>query len=432
MMGRGGRWVRGIGLAVSLVWLLARGYADYLARPSPERALALNATQPEALVRGADRALVAGVLDEAAVMAEAALRTQPFEGRAFRILGAVAELRGDHERATTLMHMAVATTPRESAAQFWLAINALADKDVNGALQRLDRLLRIEPEIQWDVFPILATIAVNPVGARPVAALLAMDVPWRPEFMIRVMREAESSADLARLFRAIEAAGGSITADELDQFATRLLANREWRQLRRLVKTLATGSDAYGLHDGGFDGVGRGPLLGWSVGKVPGADVVPSAPLGDGNRALRLIFHDRRVPFRHVSQTLLLAPGRYQLAGRARAIDLRAALGLAWSLSCVDNRASLGKSDHILGTHDWRSFSVAFEVPESACGGQLLELVLEARIAAEQQVAGEVWFDDLKIERIVEPAATSAVNRTTVEEDLSLTLYPDNLQFAVF
>jgi hypothetical protein len=153
------------------------------------------------------------------------------------------------------------------------------------------------------------------------------------------------------------------------------------------------------LQDGGFDGVGRGPLLGWSVGKVAGGDVLLAAPEGNGNRALRLLFHDRRVPFRHVSQTLLLKPGRYELFGRARLEELRAALGLGWNLSCVESNASLGKSERLLGTSRWREFSFAFVVPEENCGAQLLQLVLDARIAAEQQVAGEAWFDDLQIRR---------------------------------
>lgn len=396
-------------VAVSLAWVVARGYADYLARPLPGRALSLNADQPEALVRGAERALVAGQLDQAKAMAGRTLRAHPFEGRALRVLGAVAERRGDRERAAALMRMAVATTPRETAAQFWLAINALADKDIDGALRHLDRLLRFEPETQRDVFPILATIAINPVGARPVAAYLAARAPWRAEFMTRITREAEASADVMRLFRAIESSGGRVAEAEMDQLAQRLLARRDWRPLRRLMKSMASGSSDALLHDGGFSGSGRGPLLGWSVGKVPGADVLPAAMAGEGNLALRLLFHDRRVPFRHVSQTLLLTPGRYQLAGRSRLLDLQTALGLVWTVSCVENRAALGKSEHMLGDHDWRPFSFTFDVSQSDCGAQQLELILDARIAAEQQISGEAWFDDLTIQPVDErPTGASA------------------------
>jgi tetratricopeptide (TPR) repeat protein len=403
-------WRRLIGLcalAAALVWLLSRGYADYLARPAPERALALNAGQPEALVVMAERALGAGALDDAAAQASRALVAHPFEGRALRLLGAVAEQQGNRDRAYALMRRAVATTPRESAAQFWLAINALIDQDLDAALQRLDRLLRFEPATHRDVFPILATIALNPVGVGALSQYLVAAAPWRSEFMSRLVGQADSSADVARLYRAIAKAGGEISESELDLLANRLLTRREWPQLRKLLLARSPESASRLLEDAGFDGIGRGPLLGWSVAKVPGADVLMAAPAGADNLALRLVFHDRRVAFRHVSQILLLRPGRYQLSGRVRLDDLRTALGLGWNLSCIESSAALGKSERLLGNSEWRAFGFAFAVPETNCGAQLLQLVLDARIAAEQQVVGEAWFDDFHIQPLEAPEAAA-------------------------
>jgi hypothetical protein len=396
-------------VAVFAAWLLIRGYADYLARPVPERALSMNANQPEALVAVAERALVAGALGEAEAAATRVLYLHPFEGRALRVLGAVAELRGDRDRALALMRLTETTTPRESSAQFWLAINALVDKDLDGTLRRLDRLLRFEPETQRKIFPILGVIAFNPVGAGPLGAYLAADPPWRDAFMTGVIGGADSDAALSRLFRAIEAAGGRITESELDRLAGRLLARRDWKRLHRLLATMAPDAPAGQVRDGGFDGVGRGPLLGWAIGpKLPGADVLMAATDGNGNRTLYLAFHDRRVPFRQVSQVLLLQPGRYQFFGRARLQDLRTANGLGWDLSCVGSSVLLGKSERMLGSHDWRKFSFRFEVPKVDCGAQVLQLVLDARIAAEQHIVGKAWFDDFRIESMPTPAEATA------------------------
>lgn len=398
-----------LAIALSLSWLvLLRGYADYLARPAPDRALALNAGQPEALVWSAEQALTSGRFDDAHVLAARALGEQPFEGKAMRILGAVAQARGDRTRALALMRMAVATTPRESAAQFWLAINALADKDIEAALSRLDRLLRFEPVVQDQVFPILALIAGSPEGAGPISRILAGGAPWRGEFLGRLIRDAESSADLSRLFKAIREAGGQISPGELDQFASRLFTRREWPRLRRLAAQLEVGEPIL-LHDGSFDGNSSLSWLGWRVTKVPGVDIQLSA-VREGNAALRLVFLDRRVPFRNVSQSLLLKTGSYRLSGRARSVDLRTALGLVWVLSCAENNAVIAESARLLGTRDWHPFELAFEVPEEQCGGQILTLVLAARIAAEQQVAGEAWFDDLAIRSAPSASGDSPVN----------------------
>jgi len=386
--------------ALTLLWLvLIRGYADYLARPLPARALVLNAQQPEALVKTAEAALIARQLEEAERLAQLVLRKQPLDGRALRILAAVAEARGNRPQALLLMHGAAAAAPRDAPAQFWLALNALADRDLTDALQRLDRLLRFQPELADDVFPILATIALNPVGSRAVAKYLAVEPNWRLDFLRRLILESPSSSDINRLLRAIVLAGGVVQQAELEALAARLLRTRDWPALRKLVASASIGgSDTALLYDGGFDGVARNRLRGWVIARVAGADMLISKePVAD-NKALRLVFYDRRVAFQHVSQMLLLLPGHYRLSGRARLIDLRAAQGLTWSMSCAESEVPLGKSERLLGSSEWRGFEMDFTVLDADCGAQQLRLVLDARIAAEQQVSGEVWFDDLAVE----------------------------------
>lgn len=67
------------------------------------------------------------------------------------------------------------------------------------------------------------------------------------------------------------------------------------------------------------------------------------------------------------------------------------------------------------GTADWREFSIAFQVPEDNCGGQNLRLAVQARIAAEQQIVGEAWFDDFRIE-LTQAAANAADKPSNVLE----------------
>lgn len=386
-------------VALCALWLvLIRGYADYLARPLPARALALDRNQPEALVRTAESALREGKVDQAEAYARQALRRHPLEGRALRILGATAELRGDRASARALMAAAAASTPRDSATQFWLAINALADRDLETALIKLDRLVRFEPELQNDVFPILATVATNPVGAPAIARFLAAEAPWRARFTEGLIRQAFAVDDLTRLFRMIEQAGGQLSPSEVDQLAQRLWASGDWRRLRVMLAR-EPGAEATPalVQDGGFDGIGRGPFFGWAVRRVPGADTWIGAGSGDGRSALHVSFHDRRVAYAHVQQALLLDPGRYSLRAQARLANLRTARGLRWVLNCAGGGKPIGQSELLLGSTDWRPVSAHFEVPARNCGGQLLTLMLEARIAAEQQVAGDAWFDDLQI-----------------------------------
>jgi hypothetical protein len=124
-----------------------------------------------------------------------------------------------------------------------------------------------------------------------------------------------------------------------------------------------------------------------------------SFSIGGTSHALRVQFHNTRVPFRHVSQLLLLKAGAYQLSGGARAVDFKNARGLQWTVTCAGGtKALLGESERIAGTTSWRRFEVAFTVPEAGeCEAQVLRLVLPARIPAEQHASGTVWYDDLRI-----------------------------------
>lgn len=410
-----------VALSILLAWLVCvRGYSDFLAGVLPERALALNPNQADALLAEAEAALLAHRLSDAKTLAQSALRAAPMSGPALRMLGAVAEAEGDSPMAMALIKEAVATTPRDTAGQFWLAINALANRDLPGCLQRLDRLLRIEPEVARDAFPILATIAVSPAGVAEMARVLVPDPPWRGRFMSQLIGQAPAVTDVLRLFRAISAGGGEVALRESDQLAARLSVAGDWRRLRKLISSTPHAPEASELlHDGSFDGAGRGPLLGWNLGRVPGADVlIGEDPDRNGNRLLHLAFYGRRVPFGHVSQFLLLQPGQYRLTGRVRLAGLQTPLGLVWTVSCARGSVSLGTSERLRGSSAWRSFSVSFAVPPiDDCGGQSLRLFLDARIAAEQQVVGEAWFDDFKIEVEPESKAFGDESATALETD---------------
>lgn len=390
-------------LSMALIWLVGvRGYADYLAQVLPERALALNTKQAEALLVQAEQALRAHRIDDAETMASTALQVAPLSGKALRILGAVSELRGNPVKAQALMELAVATTPRDTAGQFWLAINALANRDLQGCLQRLDRLMRFEPAIAADAFPILATIAISPAGVKSIAETLAANPPWRPGFMAALIRQAPAVTDVLRLFKAIITAKGQVQSPEWEQLNARLIAAGDWKQLRRVLASRPEfQSRTELLGDGGFDGDGQGILLGWAIRRVVGADVMMTVdPNLPANHLLYLYFHDRRVAFHHVSQLLLLTPGNYQLTGRVRLTSLTTAQGLSWSMTCAPGSLVIGKSELLSGTSDWREFSMTFEVPADGCGGQTLALGLEARIAAEQQISGEAMFDDFRVEAL--------------------------------
>jgi len=108
----------------------------------------------------------------------------------------------------------------------------------------------------------------------------------------------------------------------------------------------------------------------------------------------------------------MLPPGAYQLSGSVRTQNLKNERGVLWQVSCAEKRKGpvLGESPAFKGTVDWQQFESRFEVPHD-CRAQWLTLILAARVALEEQVAGVAWFDNLEVTRAErEPNETSAVN----------------------
>ncbi len=377
------------GLTVVLLWVvLVRGYADYLAQVSPTRAEAVYAGQPTALSVLAEEQLRAGDAAAAQRLAERAILSSAFSGEAWRVLGAVAERNGEDQVALERMRHAAALAPRDSAAQFWLAIHALRDKRIDEAVDRLDRLMRFQPETHNDVFPIMATIATNRAGANSVAARLADNPVWRSDFTVRLFREMPSS-DVARNFlRALRRAGAELTVAEVNAYSDRL-ANQDPLALRDWLKEFD--KDPALLNNGGFDSIGPYKFLDWQVEHVAGADIqLPK--IEAGKSVLRVEFYNQRVRFDGVRQSLLLRPGRYSLAGQVRS-DIRAAQGLRWTFICPESQQV---SQSIVGSTPWQSFEMSFSVDDSCTLG-LLRLEVHARIAAERHLDGWVEFDEFSL-----------------------------------
>lgn len=390
--------------------VLGLGVADHFARNEPGRALGWRADHPEALVRAA--ALdVEGRPDKAAGYAQAALRANPLDGRAYRIQGELAARRGDSGQALRFHEMASKLSPRDLRTHVWLEREYLRRGQLLPALGQIDLLLRLQPQLRERQFPVLQAIAQLPPAQATLVSLLSRRPPWREAFIAQLCRLSERSDSLDPFMLGLRRAPGGLSEAELSSWIERLTRDRRWNEA---YLAWADGlpdrlqSELGNVYNGGFETEPSNRGFDWRLSEVAGAYVerLHSAGVG-GELALRVSFEGQRVPFHHVRQLLALPVGRYRLDGRARAEGLRTERGLSWRVFCADNGRSLASSEPLTGTTTWRGFSFEFEVPEAGCGGQWLQLELPARIPAEQRVAGRAWFDDLGIVR-VRPAPLAA------------------------
>jgi tetratricopeptide (TPR) repeat protein len=393
-----------IGLALAwAAWrVLGLGMADHFARHDPMRALWWRPHHPIALVSAAEQ--VAGRDPaRAAALARAALAANPAEGRAYRVLGQLADARGDRIAAERLFESAATRAPRDLPTHEWLERHYITQGKIAPALHHIDLGLRIEPALMDRQFPVLIRLAGIPQAQADLARFLGRKPPWREGFITVLCQRAPDIDALAGFMRTLDAQGGGWSATELNAWLERLVAEHRWGDAYGAWASALSASQRSHLSNvfnGGFEDEPSGSGFDWRFGAIPGAYIERLATTGaEGRFALRVSFDDRRVPFEHVRQLLALPPGKYRLSGRARAEGLRSERGLLWRVSCAEDGHELGATAPVVGFTPWRETDAAFEIPATGCGGQWLALVLPARIPAEQRIGGRAWFDSIRIRR---------------------------------
>lgn len=396
-------------IGLGLIWfgwqIISATAADNLAAVAPQAALAWMPDHSGALVEQAQQHLNEEDADldfsSAADLAERSLRSNALELNALRILALAAEAQGDILRADALMGVAAERSLQDMEVQAWALDLRLAEGDFAGALLSVDAMLRIAPDMQQHLFPLLVDLVGDPEAMQPVIELLGRDPPWRLSFTTGLLQGTEDAQLLHTFYSRLSEGPKPPAGAERRLYLRRLveLGRYKWAYEDWAEVTNTTFGTAL-IRNGGFEQpIGGGLPFEWAIGSVRGArvDVIVDR---DGQRRLRVEFHNTRVPFRHVSQLLLLQPGRYRLVGEARLAALENDRGMQWTISCagVPNR-TLGQTERMRGTVPWSRFEAVFDVPPE-CEAQMITLVLAARIPAERQVSGVAWFDSLQISKI--------------------------------
>ena len=336
-------------------------------------------------------------------LAARALRASPLEEGALRLLALVADADGNSTRALSLMHLAAAQSHRDVRVQTWLLDERLMAGDLPGALQNIDATLRTFPEAQQLLLPILAGLASDPDAAKLVIDTVEKDPPWRGWFLSTLPSQFSEAEPLEAFLAGLREGATPPDIGELRPFISRLIELGDLQRAYALRREVSPG-DIQGavptLNNGAFESPINGLPFGWVISPIRGANTQVVSETSS-NKALRIQFYNTRVPYRNVSQLLLLEPGAYNLSGRVRAAALANDRGLQWTISCyAGKKDKLGETERVSGTMAWREFSVAFAVPaEEDCKAQILQLALPARVPAEQKISGEIWFDDLAITR---------------------------------
>src|SRR5579883_1771902 len=133
-------------LGTLLAWeVVSRSLVAHLADQAPEAAIQLR-EDPAALLRVIEQAAIepgsTDKMDRALKQARSALKSDPLNAHAFRVLGQLAESGGDKGRAADLMAAAARRSLHESDAVYWLMLHHYEQQNMASAAFYADILMR--------------------------------------------------------------------------------------------------------------------------------------------------------------------------------------------------------------------------------------------------------------------------------------------------
>lgn len=358
---------------------------------APQAALMVMPNESAALASRADQLFFANPKNpprEVELLARRALEHQAINAKALRVLGYVADAKGDSEAAEKYVRMAAKLSRREPGAQLWLVEASARTGGVAQTLIHYDIALRTKPDTQTILFPRLITAIEDSEIRAALKPYIRADNGWGPAFLYFANANSKNLPVLVDLI--IETGGlideESAKSQELGLLG-RLVAESYFADARRLYLQMP-GAKPARLTSAALDFSDRdarfGPM-GWQLLEDPEAG---GGFTGSGSDQLtRLAIFANSATTRPVATKLLyLKPGKYLFSARLANLDRGDGGFLRWQLRCpAINGAPVWTIDSINA-----SLRAELVVPAN-CPVQLLDLIasggkgqtgLEATIAS--------------------------------------------------
>jgi hypothetical protein len=375
---------------------------------------------------------------------QTAMRWDPGNPEYYDALGTLMHLyadRGNSDEIVQLYENATRLSPHD--AQFWADLGAGYDwagrsNDALDAFQHARNLFPNSPEINWRLanFYVRAgktpealhtlrmvlqedstagrrvfTLATNATGDR--TALLKMLPPQAPVFFdyFNFLIERGDIADADEVWARVLQLDLPFDLREAFPYLDALIQHAELGQLSNAWSALAQRFPAQvqgPMHssnvvtNGGFESDILNGGLDWRVLPTEGAVVsLDSAGAFEGVRALRISFdRSRNIDYGHVFQYVpVQAKTRYRFSAHMRAQGITTDSGLRFQVCDAYNMGNIFvSSENLVGTSGWLEQSAEFTTfPDTRL--LLLRLIRPVSTKLDNQIAGTVWIDDVRLAR---------------------------------
>ena len=280
--------------------------------------------------------------------------------------------------------------------------------------ERLDKLLPIwnvlltrNASLHASTFPVLQQLLAQDEYKALLTPFIEKPPKWWPSFFNHLAQNAEPAL-LNSVYEQRQHSKSPVSKEERATYVTRLLRDKDWHNAYRVwqagippqlrdQKTL--------VFDGGFESNSINSGFDWQMRQAREVSIKPDVTYGiKGKQALHIrLKRDNPVHFQHLSQTLLLPAGDYQLSMRYRLDTLKNTKGLRWRVHCLNTASTLlGESLALRGQKSWDTLNASFSVPSSDCVAQRLRLEADSAYRHDHTFEGHLWFDDIAIQPITD------------------------------
>lgn len=337
------------------------GVSHAVAAAEPERALAVDPNQSDALLALAEKRRLAGLASPAdlANLGARLIQSAPALDAPLVYAGLNFAAKQDGKAARRAFEAVVRRQPRNVIAQSWLAADDIRSGQNAAAISRLEHLASVDPERTSFYAEVMADMARTQSGARALELHFAKPTRLAEQALARLNA---TSSDIPLLLK-LNAHSPRGQAGLIDRLHRERGATQAFIAWLEFAPSLATGGMEWPI-DPAF--VGDKALLPFNWRLQEGAEL-----LEQGGLFAR--YNGRASPV-FARQVVLLGPGNYvfkaAMDGRARP-DGGA---FEWILTCETSHLSLGAVDTRSLNEAISTFSFPFTIPpDGSCPAQQLE-----------------------------------------------------------
>ena len=283
-----------------------------------------------------------------------AARKMPLAPEPFLVRGVQAQIDGDRALAGDAFRAAELRDGRAIAPRYFLADLYFRAGDARSGLREIAVLSRIVPNGVSSLAPYVAAYSKKPRNWPALRALFRSD-PALADASLSALSTDPANADLVLALGNVRS-----RATWQDRLVASLVTAQQYGKARSIWAQIAGSAPVSGIFDPAFADLKAPPPFNW---------VLTSSTVGLAERrnGLHVIFYGQEDgPL--ATQLLLLAPGAYRLAMPVTG-DKGHARSLAWSLTCANSTAPIGR----IALDEAAARGWAFTVPVG-CAAQRLEL----------------------------------------------------------